>query len=154
MITTDETDELGPGPPIDSLRWLGSDDDPAGRTWHQPDDPAVEELRQKLEANNGMKGLELVDPREEGFAKRAARLFLRDGYVAVRASELSDEFHDSVTAAAAELDGEDDPDGSERAAGRSQRVTRADVLDDRLAAGRVVPSQANSRDEVRHALAS
>ena len=84
MITTDETDELGPGPPIDSLRWLGSDDDPAGRTWHRPDDPAVEELRQKLEANSGMKGLELVDPSEEGFAKRAARLFLRDGYVAVR----------------------------------------------------------------------
>ena len=47
------------------------------------------EQQEALFSTNGsqltsMKGLELVDPREKGFAKRAARLFLRDGYVAVR----------------------------------------------------------------------
>eukprot|EP01045_Picozoa_sp_COSAG04_P013619 COSAG04_NODE_977_length_9041_cov_4.994520_1_plen_119_part_10 len=35
------------------------------------------------------------------------QFFIENGYVAVRASELSDEFHDSVTAAAAELDASD-----------------------------------------------
>ena len=51
MIMTDSTDEFGPGPPIESLRWLGAEDDPAGRTWHRPDDAAVRELREKMEAN-------------------------------------------------------------------------------------------------------
>jgi hypothetical protein len=83
MIMTDSTDEFGPGPPIESLRWLGAEDDPAGRTWHRPDDAAVRELREKLRANSGMTGLELVDPKEEGFAKKAAKLFLRVGFVAV-----------------------------------------------------------------------
>ena len=83
MISSDVTDEYGPGPPVDALRWLGAVDDPAGRQWHKPTDAAVEALRAKLAANNGMKGLEIVDPAEPGYAKRAARLFLRDGFVAV-----------------------------------------------------------------------
>ena len=53
MITSDDTDEFGPGPPIDSLRWLGAPNDPAGREWHQPDDAAVQRLRAKLQQNNG-----------------------------------------------------------------------------------------------------
>jgi hypothetical protein len=83
MITSDATDEFGPGPEIETLRWLGAEDDPAGRRWHKPDDPAVQELRAKLQQNGGMQGLELVDPKQPGFAKRAAKLFLRDGYVCV-----------------------------------------------------------------------
>lgn len=68
------TDDLGPGPPIDQLGWHGR---------HSYDDPEVAAMRQRLEQSNGLPGLELVAPEEAGFAERAARLFLRDGFVCV-----------------------------------------------------------------------
>ena len=45
-------------------------------------DPQVAELRDFLRLNNGIKGLEMVDPLTDpaGYAVRAARLFLRDGF--------------------------------------------------------------------------
>eukprot|EP01050_Picozoa_sp_SAG11_P025482 SAG11_NODE_5766_length_1467_cov_1.391813_1_plen_246_part_00 len=48
------------------------------------DDPEVVALRQTLQAEAGIKGLEIVDPAEAGFAKRAAAIFRRDGFVIVR----------------------------------------------------------------------
>ena len=45
------------------------------------DDPDVEALRAHLRAHNGIRGLEICDPSE---AKRAARIFRRDGFVVVR----------------------------------------------------------------------
>lgn len=44
------------------------------------DDQVVKELRQHLEANNGLKGLEILEP---GEIERAVRLFRRDGFVAI-----------------------------------------------------------------------
>ena len=41
-------------------------------------------VRQELQASAGIQGLEVVDPAEEGFAERAARIFWRDGFVAVK----------------------------------------------------------------------
>eukprot|EP01048_Picozoa_sp_COSAG05_P010651 COSAG05_NODE_952_length_6466_cov_3.122350_9_plen_242_part_00 len=68
------TDSLGPGPAVDSLGWHGT---------HKPTDAEVVALRNCLAACNGLTGLELVDPDDPGFAERAARLFVRDGFVCV-----------------------------------------------------------------------
>lgn len=57
--------------PLDQLGWVGSD----------PNDPEVIELRNHLESNNGIKGLEVVSPDE---VERAAQIFWRDGFVVVR----------------------------------------------------------------------
>ncbi len=45
------------------------------------DDPAVCALREHLRAHNGIRGLEILEPRE---IERAARIFFRDGFVVVR----------------------------------------------------------------------
>ncbi|MCP5029682.1 MAG: phytanoyl-CoA dioxygenase family protein [Actinomycetia bacterium] len=45
-----------------------------------PDDPDVVALREELAANNGIPGLEIVDPDD---VARAVRIFRRDGFVAV-----------------------------------------------------------------------
>lgn len=45
------------------------------------DDPDVRTLRDHLRRNNGLKGLEIVDPDE---VERATRIFFRDGFVVVR----------------------------------------------------------------------
>ena len=50
------------------------------------DDPDVVALREHLEANNGLAGLEMV---EAGDVDRAVRLFRRDGFVVV-ADALTD----------------------------------------------------------------
>ncbi len=56
--------------------------DPTCAAWTRSyDDPGVSALRENLRENNGIKGLELVDPTD---VKRAADLFHRDGFVAVR----------------------------------------------------------------------
>lgn len=56
--------------------------DPTCTTWTRAyDDPGVVGLREHLNANNGIKGLELVSPDDP---KRAAELFHRDGFVAVK----------------------------------------------------------------------
>lgn len=44
------------------------------------DDPEVEKLRARLREKNGITGLEIVEPHE---IERAARIFFRDGFVAV-----------------------------------------------------------------------
>ena len=36
-------------------------------------------LREQLRAEAGLRGVEIVDPAEDGYAQRAARIFLRDG---------------------------------------------------------------------------
>jgi hypothetical protein len=59
--------------PLGELGWQGV----------QPDDPEVEALRTTLQAEAGIKGLEIVDPHEPGFAERAAAIFRRDGFVLV-----------------------------------------------------------------------
>ena len=55
----------------DEFGWVGS----------KPDDPAVIELRNYLEANNGLKGLQIVSPAE---VKLATEIFHRDGFVVVK----------------------------------------------------------------------
>ena len=56
--------------------------DPACANWTRSyDDPGVVGLREYLRKNNGIKGLELVAPDDP---ERAAELFHRDGFVAVR----------------------------------------------------------------------
>ena len=45
------------------------------------DDPGVQALRSHLQENNGIRGLELVEPHE---VERAARIYHRDGIVVVR----------------------------------------------------------------------
>ncbi len=45
------------------------------------DDPEVAALRDHLRANNGIRGLEILDPSE---VERAVRIFRRDGFVVVR----------------------------------------------------------------------
>ena len=51
---------------------------PARRTY---DDPDVQNLREHLRRNNGMKDVEILEPHE---VERAARIFYRDGFVVVR----------------------------------------------------------------------
>ncbi len=56
--------------------------DPSCAGWTRAyDDPGVAALRDHLRENNGIKGLEIVSPHE---VERAAELFHRDGFVAVR----------------------------------------------------------------------
>jgi len=56
--------------------------DPTCTTWKRTyDDPGVVKLREHLRENNGIKGLELVSPDDP---VRAAELFHRDGFVAIR----------------------------------------------------------------------
>jgi hypothetical protein len=56
--------------------------DPACADWTRTyDDPGVSALRERLRAENGIKGMELVSPDNP---KRAAELLHRDGFVAVR----------------------------------------------------------------------
>ena len=61
--------------PVSALGWQGE---------YKYDHPDVVALRAQLSAEAGIKGVEVVDPREEGFAKRAAAIFHRDGFVLVR----------------------------------------------------------------------
>ncbi len=56
---------------LNDLGWVGND----------PEATALNELRGYLEANNGIKGLEVVSPDE---VDKATQLFYRDGFVAVR----------------------------------------------------------------------
>ena len=51
---------------------------PARRVY---DDPEVVALRERLRRDNGLRGLEIVEPHE---VERARRLFFRDGFVVVR----------------------------------------------------------------------
>lgn len=55
----------------------------SGLGWAGPakDDPEVVALRSHLEANNGIAGMEIVEPHE---IERAVRIFDRDGFVVVR----------------------------------------------------------------------
>ena len=56
--------------------------DPACAEWtRRHDDPGVSALREHLRANNGIRGLELVSPDDP---QRAAELFHRDGFVAIK----------------------------------------------------------------------
>lgn len=57
--------------PLNDLGWVGND----------PQAAAVNELREYLQGNNGIKGLEVVSPEE---VDKATQLFYRDGFVAVR----------------------------------------------------------------------
>ena len=51
-------------PPLGDLGWRGR---------YKHDAPEVVELREQLIAEGGIKGLEIVDPAEPGFAQKAAR---------------------------------------------------------------------------------
>jgi ectoine hydroxylase-related dioxygenase (phytanoyl-CoA dioxygenase family) len=56
--------------------------DPACVGWTRSyDDPGVSGLREHLRQHNGIKGIELVSPKD---TERAAELFHRDGFVAIR----------------------------------------------------------------------
>jgi hypothetical protein len=62
--------------------------DPSCATWTRAyDDPGVSALREKLRTYNGIRGLEPVAPDD---VSRAAELFHRDGFVAVRDAVPSD----------------------------------------------------------------
>ena len=86
--------------------------DPTCAHWTRAyDDPGVMELREHLRANNGIKGLELVAPEN---TKRAAELFHRDGFVAVRdvlTPDLLNRLRNAANTAVAQLM-EDDRDCS------------------------------------------
>jgi hypothetical protein len=58
-----------------------SSGDPTAPKRRAYDDPEVCRLREHLRANNGLRGLEIVQPHE---VERAARIFFRDGFVVVR----------------------------------------------------------------------
>eukprot|EP01050_Picozoa_sp_SAG11_P023371 SAG11_NODE_4676_length_1810_cov_1.639392_2_plen_122_part_00 len=65
-----------PGLPLVSeLGWQGT---------HKYDSPEVAALRKQLAEKAGIKGVEVVDPASPGFAKDAARIFHRDGFVLVK----------------------------------------------------------------------
>ena len=71
MSEPDRTvDETAASLPLDELGWVGVDRDAED----------VRRLREYLEAENGIRGLEVVMPDD---VERAARLFHRDGFVAV-----------------------------------------------------------------------
>lgn len=86
--------------------------DPSCVGWERAyDDPNVAKLRAHLSENNGIKGLELVAPDDP---KRAAELFHRDGFVAVRdvlEPELLNRLRAAADTAMAQLMA-DDPDCS------------------------------------------
>ncbi|MCB1644444.1 MAG: phytanoyl-CoA dioxygenase family protein [Pseudomonadales bacterium] len=69
-IQTDETSGQITKAMIDEMGWVGVD----------PDAPDIRQLREYLEANNGITGLETVSPDDPD---RAVELFYRDGFVAV-----------------------------------------------------------------------
>ena len=48
--------------------------------------PEVVELREQLQRQAGITGIEIVDPTEPGYAQRAAEIFRRDGYVLVKSA--------------------------------------------------------------------
>ncbi len=56
------------------------DPDPRAPASRSPDHPDVLALRETLRANNGLRGLEIVQPHE---VERAAKIFFRDGFVVV-----------------------------------------------------------------------
>lgn len=60
---------------VSALGWQGT---------YKHDSPEVKELRDQLAAEAGIRGVEVVDPAEEGYAERAAKIFLRDGFVLVK----------------------------------------------------------------------
>ena len=64
-------------PPLGELGWRGT---------YQHDSPEVTRLRETLEHEGGIQGLgsQIVDPATPSFAKQAASLFRRDGFVLVR----------------------------------------------------------------------
>jgi hypothetical protein len=64
-----------PPPPLGDVGWRG-------RFKHNS--PEVVSLREQLQAEAGIKGLELISPEEPGFAQRAATIFHRDGFVIVK----------------------------------------------------------------------
>jgi hypothetical protein len=41
-------------------------------------------LQKELTESSGIKGLEVIDPAERGYALRAAKIFLRDGFVCIK----------------------------------------------------------------------
>eukprot|EP01052_Picozoa_sp_SAG31_P047401 SAG31_NODE_9476_length_1271_cov_1.250000_1_plen_73_part_01 len=61
IVFDPQTDDLGPGPPIDQIGWHGE---------YSYDDAEVAALRRFLSARNGIDGLEMVDPLADpaGFA--------------------------------------------------------------------------------------
>ncbi len=73
-----EQDASATSLPLDQLGWVGTD----------PNDPEVVAHREYLEANNGIKGLEIVSPAD---IERAAEIFWRDGFVVVRDALSSDQ---------------------------------------------------------------
>lgn len=60
---------------------------PSGRTNRSPDQSGIATLRSYLEANNGIKGLEILQPHE---TERVVALFRRDGFAVVE-NVLNDE---------------------------------------------------------------
>ena len=59
-------------PPLGELGWRGR---------YSYTSPEVVELREQLQRQAGITGIEIVDPAEPGYAQRAAEIFRRDGYV-------------------------------------------------------------------------
>lgn len=86
--------------------------DPRCAGWTRAyDDPGVTALRERLHQRNGLPGLEVLAPDE---VERAAEVFHRDGFVAVRDAIVPDQL-DRLRAAADEIIGilhAVDPDGS------------------------------------------
>jgi hypothetical protein len=60
---------------VSALGWQGK---------YKHDSPEVVALRNELAESAGIPGVEIVDPAENGFAERAARIFHRDGFVLVK----------------------------------------------------------------------
>ncbi len=74
--------------------------DPRCADWTRSyDDPGVVALREHLRARNGIRGLEVVEPHE---VERAAAIFHRDGFVAVRDALPADQL-DRLRAAAVDV---------------------------------------------------
>jgi hypothetical protein len=65
----------GEEPPLGGLGWQGE---------FSYDQPEVAALRAELDACAGIAGLEVVDPAVPGYAEKAASIFRRDGFVAVK----------------------------------------------------------------------
>ena len=66
--------------------------------------PEVKALRDQLAAEAGIRGVEVVDPAEEGYAQKAAKIFLRDGFVLVKVSHHTSN-HPPLLSALARLAG-------------------------------------------------
>jgi hypothetical protein len=76
---------------VSALGWQGK---------YKHDSPEVAKLRERLAAEAGIAGVEVVDPAEPGYAEKAARIFHRDGFVLVKDC-LTPEKLERVRAAAA-----------------------------------------------------